>query len=43
MVTDTAFLRNPNYHTIRDTVATLDYQRMAAVVNGIFNACGNAE
>jgi Zn-dependent M28 family amino/carboxypeptidase len=37
MVTDTAFLRNPNYHTIRDTAATLDYQRMAAVVNGVFN------
>jgi Zn-dependent M28 family amino/carboxypeptidase len=38
MVTDTAFLRNPNYHTIRDTAATLNYQRMAAVVNGVFNA-----
>jgi Zn-dependent M28 family amino/carboxypeptidase len=38
MVTDTAFLRNPNYHTIRDTVDTLDYRRMAAVVDGIFNA-----
>jgi Zn-dependent M28 family amino/carboxypeptidase len=37
MVTDTAFLRNPNYHTTRDTAATLDYQRMAAVVNGVFN------
>ncbi|SRR5258706_461657 len=37
MVTDTAFLRNPNYHTTHDTAATLDYQRMAAVVNGVFN------
>jgi Zn-dependent M28 family amino/carboxypeptidase len=38
MVTDTAFLRNPNYHTIRDAAVTLDYRRMAAVVDGIFNA-----
>jgi hypothetical protein len=38
MVTDTAFLRNPNYHTIRDTATTLDYQRMAGVVDGVFNA-----
>ena len=38
MVTDTAFLRNPNYHTARDTADTLDYQRMARVVDGVFNA-----
>jgi hypothetical protein len=41
MVTDTAFLRNPNYHTVRDTAETLDYQRMAAVVDGVFNALIN--
>ena len=38
IVTDTAFLRNPNYHTIRDTAATLDYDRMARVVDGVFSA-----
>ncbi|MCU1228835.1 MAG: peptidase [Acidobacteria bacterium] len=38
MVTDTAYLRNPNYHTARDTAATLDYSRMARVVDGIANA-----
>ncbi|MEA2337294.1 MAG: hypothetical protein QOE82_1301, partial [Thermoanaerobaculia bacterium] len=38
VVTDTAFLRNPNYHTSGDTAMTLDYRRMAAVVDGVFNA-----
>lgn len=38
MVTDTAYVRNPNYHTIRDTPETLDYRRMATVVDGIYNA-----
>ncbi|HEV7428819.1 MAG TPA: M28 family peptidase [Thermoanaerobaculia bacterium] len=42
MVTDTAFLRNPNYHTSGDTAATLDYRRMAAVVDGVFNAATSA-
>lgn len=35
MVTDTAFNRNPNYHTHHDTADTLDYDRMARVVSGI--------
>lgn len=35
MVTDTAFLRNPNYHTTRDTAETLDYAKMALVVDGV--------
>ena len=35
MVTDTACERNPNYHTIRDTAETLDYDRMARVVDGL--------
>jgi Zn-dependent M28 family amino/carboxypeptidase len=35
MVTDTAFYRNPNYHTARDTPDTLDYPRMAMVVEGV--------
>jgi hypothetical protein len=38
LVTDTAFLRNPNYHTRNDTAETLDYTRMAQVVDGVFNA-----
>lgn len=38
LITDTAFLRNPNYHTRRDTAETLDYAKMARVVDGVFNA-----
>lgn len=38
MITDTAFYRNPNYHTWRDTADTLDYQRMAMVVQGVYTA-----
>jgi len=34
MITDTAFYRNPRYHTEHDTPATLDYERMAKVVAG---------
>ncbi|MEM7620763.1 MAG: M28 family peptidase [Pseudomonadota bacterium] len=36
MVTDTAFLRNPNYHQSTDTPDTLDYDRMSDVVNGLY-------
>ncbi len=35
MATDTAFYRNPHYHTERDTSDTLDYGRMARVVDGL--------
>lgn len=38
MVTDTAYERNPNYHTPNDTPETLDYVRMARVVDGVFGA-----
>jgi hypothetical protein len=38
IITDTAYLRNPNYHTLRDTPGTLDYPKMARVVDGVFNA-----
>ena len=34
MITDTAFQRNPNYHTPDDTPDTLDYARMAMVIDG---------
>jgi hypothetical protein len=32
MVTDTAFLRNPNYHDYGDKPETLDYHFMAQLV-----------
>ncbi|WP_172970204.1 M20/M25/M40 family metallo-hydrolase [Erythrobacter sp. THAF29] len=35
MVTDTAVFRNPNYHRISDTPETLDYARLALVVEGL--------
>lgn len=35
MVTGTAPFRNPNYHTVDDTPATLDYDRMSRVVEGL--------
>jgi len=38
MVTDTAFYRNERYHTAEDTPATLDYERMAKVVEGVAGA-----
>lgn len=38
MITDTAFYRNPRYHTAEDTPETLDYARMAEVVRGVFAA-----
>lgn len=37
MVTDTAILRNPNYHTAEDRPETLDYPQMAHVVEGVAN------
>jgi Zn-dependent M28 family amino/carboxypeptidase len=38
MVTDTAFYRNPNYHASGDLPDTLDYERMAKVVEGLAGA-----
>lgn len=35
MITDTAFFRNPHYHAPSDTPDTLDYERMAQVVDGV--------
>ncbi|GAB2957708.1 M28 family peptidase [Hymenobacter coalescens] len=34
MLNDTSFLRNPHYHLPSDTIDTLDFRRMAEVVNG---------
>ena len=42
MVTDTAFLRNPRYHTRGDTPDTLDYERMAAVVRALHGVLRSA-
>jgi Zn-dependent M28 family amino/carboxypeptidase len=38
MVTDTAFYRNPSYHTAFDTPDRLDYARMARVTEGLAKA-----
>ena len=36
LVTDTAFLRNPNYHQPSDTIETLDFEFMKKVAVGVF-------
>lgn len=33
MINDTSFLRNPHYHQKSDTIETLDFKKMTAVVN----------
>jgi Zn-dependent M28 family amino/carboxypeptidase len=38
MITDTAFYRNPNYHSINDTIDTLDFDQMAELLTGIKQA-----
>jgi Zn-dependent M28 family amino/carboxypeptidase len=38
MINDTAFVRNPNYHRSSDTIDTLDFKKMAEVVNSVFKA-----
>jgi hypothetical protein len=38
MITDTAFYRNPNYHLPSDTADTLDFDRAAEVVKGLYAA-----
>jgi len=35
MITDTAFFRNPNYHTENDTIETLDFTRMHILLQGL--------
>lgn len=41
MITDTAFYRNPYYHTVLDRPETLDFEKMAEVVKGVYNAIIN--
>jgi len=36
MITDTAFYRSNNYHTQNDKPETLDYEKMAKVVEGAY-------
>ncbi len=36
MLTDTAFYRNHNYHQSTDTPNTLNYEKMAEIVNGLY-------
>ncbi len=43
MVTDTAMVRNKNYHTKDDTAETLDYVKMADVANGVVCALLNLD
>jgi hypothetical protein len=38
MLTDTSFLRNPNYHLASDTPETLDYDAMTQVTLGVASA-----
>jgi hypothetical protein len=38
MITDTAFLRNPHYHSATDTPATLNYEFLANVVDAVYAA-----
>jgi len=42
MITDTAFYRNPHYHSISDTMEKLDYNFMAQpVINLLTNFYSN--
>lgn len=41
MITDTAFFRNPHYHAPGDLPETLDFERMAQVVEGLYKALGS--
>ena len=38
MITDTAFYRNPHYHTAGDEADTLDYKKMALLIYGLKSA-----
>lgn len=38
MISDTSFLRNPNYHKETDTIETLDFEKMSEVVNSCYFA-----
>ena len=39
MLTDTAYFRNPNYHARTDTIDTLDFEKMALVIEALAWGC----
>ena len=41
MINDTSFLRNPHYHQTSDTIDTLDFDKMAEVVKGVYHVVVN--
>ena len=41
MITDTSFYRNPNYHTEKDTIDTLDFNRMFSLLDGLVEMAKN--
>jgi hypothetical protein len=41
MINNTSFYRNPHYHQPTDTVDTLDFDKMAEVVKGVYWAAIN--
>ncbi len=41
MINNTSFYRNPNYHQPSDTIDTLDFDKMAQVVKGVYWAMVN--
>ncbi|WMJ74613.1 M28 family peptidase [Cytophagaceae bacterium ABcell3] len=41
MICDTAYLRNPHYHKFTDIIETLNFEKMAEVVKGVFGAVVN--
>ena len=43
MITDTAFYRNFNYHSVTDTIHTLNFDKMKEVVKGVYWALINLE
>jgi len=38
MINDTSFIRNPHYHESTDTIDTLDFEKMTAVIDAVYNA-----
>ena len=38
MITDTSYLRNPNYHKKTDTIETLNLNKMKAVIDAVFSS-----
>ena len=43
MITDTAFYRNQNYHQTTDTIKTLDFDRMAKVIESVYHTLLNLD